>query len=59
MLHTRELSTAEGVEVPEVLRPYMGGITLMKFVNEPPKQSVTQQQAATATKAGADNKTAE
>lgn len=28
-----------GVRVPEVLQPYMGGITMMKFVNEKPKHA--------------------
>jgi hypothetical protein len=27
------------VRVPEVLQPYMGGITMMKFVNEKPKHA--------------------
>jgi seryl-tRNA synthetase len=31
--------TAEGVIVPEVLRPFMGGIEIMKFVQKPPKAS--------------------
>jgi seryl-tRNA synthetase len=29
--------TDEGVIVPEVLRPFMGGLEIMKFVNAPPK----------------------
>lgn len=31
--------TDEGVVVPEVLRPYMGGLEIMKFVKAPPKAS--------------------
>jgi len=31
--------TSEGVVVPEVLRPFMGGIEIMKFTQKPPKAS--------------------
>lgn len=31
--------TPEGVVVPEVLRPFMGGIEIMKFTKPPPKAS--------------------
>jgi len=31
--------TPEGVVVPEVLRPFMGGIEIMKFTQKPPKAS--------------------
>jgi hypothetical protein len=31
--------TTEGVVVPEVLRPFMGGIEIMKFTQKPPKAS--------------------
>jgi seryl-tRNA synthetase len=33
--------TPEGVTVPEVLRPFMGGIEFMKFTQAPPKASAT------------------
>merc|ERR1712087_789332 len=29
--------TEEGVQVPNVLRPFMGGMKIMPFVNAPPK----------------------
>ena len=35
--------TDEGVFVPTVLRPYMGGLEIMKFVKPPPKQTATAQ----------------
>jgi len=31
--------TADGITVPEVLRPYMGGLSFIKFVKPPPKHA--------------------
>lgn len=31
--------TPEGVVIPEVLRPFMGGMEIMKFTQKPPKAS--------------------
>jgi len=49
--------TAQGVNVPDVLQPFMGGMKAMKFVNKPPinKTALNQKKAAdaaTAAKAG-------
>ena len=44
----------KGVRVPEVLRPFMGGMDFMPFVKEPPKQTAT----AAATSAAAEEKKA-
>jgi len=43
--------TEEGVLVPEVLQPFMGGLKIMKFVNPCPVNTTATRQAAAASKA--------
>lgn len=43
--------TEEGVLVPEVLQPFMGGQKIMKYVNACPVNTTANKQAAAATKA--------
>lgn len=42
--------TADGVLVPEVLQPFMGGMKIMKFVKDPPINVTANKQAAAAAK---------
>lgn len=51
--------TAEGVMVPEVLQPFMGGIKFMPFVKECPVNTTANKQAAAAEKKDAEPKKAE
>eukprot|EP01116_Phalansterium_solitarium_P013606 TRINITY_DN30_c2_g1_i1.p1 TRINITY_DN30_c2_g1~~TRINITY_DN30_c2_g1_i1.p1 ORF type:complete len:473 (-),score=100.00 TRINITY_DN30_c2_g1_i1:84-1502(-) len=44
---------AEGIRVPEALRPYLGGITIIPFVNPPPKPKGQAAKAAAKPKAPA------
>ncbi len=40
--------TSEGVTVPEVLRPYLGGLTLIPYTQAPPKATATADKTRTA-----------
>jgi len=47
--------TPEGIVVPEVLRPYMGGQDFIKFVKEAPKNTNAEKQAKAAAKKQKDD----
>jgi len=36
--------TPQGIEVPKVLQPYLGGLDFIKFVKDPPKKQAEEEE---------------